>query len=161
MQNDLRLHQLSGAAKLAVVCYLTLLLVAFVFAALMSHNKYQWSDRYTQTYYLGESGEDALLLPKSYEHLLGVMHVHAFTMPLVFLSLWLLLNKIPWSQKFQKPLILTAFLGIAFYNMAPWLTRFYSAKAVILFTLGGIGMFVAFLFIFLFVFVELIWGKRF
>jgi hypothetical protein len=78
--------------------------------------------------------------------LLQTAHVHSFTMPLVFLSVWLGLCWIPIRVSLKKFLVAGGAFSILIYNMAPFLLRYVSPKAVSLFSVGGIGLFFFFLF---------------
>jgi len=138
-----RLHQLSSPAKWALTAYLLLTTLGFSVAALMSHLHYGWSHQQTKLYYLGSETEMAF--PKLYAELLQTAHVHSFTMPMVFFILWWSLTYLPLKSGFKKFFIVGGALSILVYNAAPFMLRFVSPKWVLLFSVGGIGLFVFFL----------------
>jgi len=138
------LHQGSAPIKIAIVSYLILLTVGFGFAMLQGYDKTQLNHAKTITYYQGGDSAESLDLPKPYSHLLAVMHVHAFTIPLVFFSLWILLGFVPVTNCFKGGLIVVNSLAILIYNFSPWLVRYGGDQYVYGFTIGGVGMFLCF-----------------
>lgn len=136
-----RLHDQGGGLKWAITAYLLLLSLAFGIAGMMSREHYGLSHEQTVVYYLGDEANGGMQMPKLYSQLLQTAHVHSFTMPLVFLSIWLGLHFTPLGDRKKKVLIVGGALSILTYNAAPFLLRYYSVKAVDLFTVGGIGLF--------------------
>jgi hypothetical protein len=122
-----------------VTAYLLLSVVGFTGAALMSHRHYGFDHQQTIVYYLGN--ESQMAFPKLYPQLLQSAHVHSFTMPLVFLPVWLGLHFTGLRKIWQRFFILGGALSIVVYNAAPFLLRYGSPHAVGLFTVGGIGLF--------------------
>jgi hypothetical protein len=86
-----------------------------------------------------------MALPKPYGHLLSVTHIHSYTMPLVFLTVWLGLQGVPLRSAWKKIIIIGGALSILLYNTAPYLLRYVSPRAAFLFTVGGVGLFLFFL----------------
>ncbi|MBI2336641.1 MAG: hypothetical protein HYU97_07770 [Deltaproteobacteria bacterium] len=154
------LHQWSINFKIAIVSYLILLTVGFSFALLQGYDKTQLNHAKTITYYQGGDSADSLDLPKPYSHILAVMHVHAFTIPLVFFSLWILLGFVPTANRFKGMLIVINGLGILIYNFSPWLVRYGGNQYVYGFTIGGGGMFLCFGIIAATIFYEIFWGIK-
>ncbi len=138
-----RLNQASQIVKWALTAYLLLASLGFGVAGLMSHQHYGLSHAKTVTYYQGS--EDQMAFPKLYPQLLQTAHVHSFTMPLVFLPLWLSFSKLPKYERWKKFFIAGGALSILIYNAAPFLLRYGSPHAAWLFTVGGIGLFHFFL----------------
>ncbi len=137
-----RLYRKSSGLKWAVSAFLFLSAIGFVVAGLMSREHYGLSHHQTITYYRGDETEGGMELPKLYSQLLQTAHVHSFTMPLVFFALWLTLHFTPVKTRWKQVFVAGGSLSILLYNAAPFLLRYYSLKAVNLFTVGGIGLFV-------------------
>jgi hypothetical protein len=110
---------------------------------MISHDRYGLDHSQTAVFYRGDEAQMAF--PKLYGQLIQTAHVHSFTMPLVFLSVWLALAFTPLSGALKKFLIAGGALSILIYNAAPFLVRYASERWVSLFTVGGIGLFVFFL----------------
>ena len=138
-----RLAGLSAPLKWGITAYLLLASLGFCVAALMSHYHYGFDHAKTVTYYLGSESEMAM--PKLYPQILQAAHVHSFTMPMVFLPVWLGLHFLSLSDGWKKLLIAGGALSILLYNSAPFLVRYESSSSVYLFTIGGIGLFLFFL----------------
>ncbi len=136
---SIRLYQVRSELKWAATAYIFLSMVGFGVAALMSYQHYGLDHAKTATYFLGSESEMAF--PKLYAQLLQTAHVHSFTMPVVFLPLWIGLNFTPLASKFKKLLIVGASLSILLYNAGPFLLRYYSVHAAWCFSLGGTGLF--------------------
>ena len=140
---NVRLKILPTSFKWALSLYFFLVTLGFGFAALMSHNRYDFDHEKTIQYYLGDPADGPDAFQKPYAQLLGVTHVHSFVLPLVFLTIWLALQYVPLrSQKFKVFLYLGGTFAILIYNAAPYLVRFVAPHWVIAFTIGGIGLFV-------------------
>ncbi|MCC6272162.1 MAG: hypothetical protein IT572_01735 [Deltaproteobacteria bacterium] len=137
-----RLYRQNGGLKWAVTAYLLLTSVAFGIAGLMSRQHYGLSHEQTAVYYLGDEASGGMQMPKLYPQLLQTAHVHSFTMPLVFLSVWLGLHFTPLKPGWKRALVAGGALSILIYNAAPFLLRYYSPHAASLFTVGGLGLFV-------------------
>src|SRR5215470_3569942 len=140
-----RLYRQPAALKLTVTCFLLLASLGFLIAALMSHEHYGFSHERTVVYFLGDEKGGGIEMPKLYSQLIQTAHVHSFTMPLVFLALWLGLHFTPLNTGWKSLFILGGALSILLYNMAPFLVRYESPKFVGLFSVGGIGLFLFFL----------------
>lgn len=153
-----KLSALSSSFKWAITAYLFLAGLGFGAAALQSYDRYRWNHEKTIQHYLGDLAEGEIALPKSYSYLLGVTHVHSFTMPLVFLTVWIALQGVPLRPGFKKAMILGGALSILLYNAAPYLVRFVAPSWVGLFTLGGVGLFLFFLGPVFFILYELWFG---
>lgn len=141
----IRLKNLPSSLKWAISAYFLLASIGFIFAALMSHDRYDFDHQKTIQYYLGDPADGEAAFKKPLSHLLGVTHVHAFMLPLVFLTLWIALQGVPVRTGFKKLIVFGGALSILIYNAAPYLVRFVSADYVFLFTVGGIGLFLFFL----------------
>ena len=138
-----RFSEFSPTVKWAITAYLLLASLGFGVAALMSHHHYGFNHAQTVTYYLGS--EEEMAMPKLYAQLLQAAHVHSFTMPMVFLPLWLGLHFLNVATGLKKLFILGGAASILTYNAAPFLLRYESSHAVYLFTVGGVGLFLFFL----------------
>ncbi len=138
-----RLCCLNSVFKWAISVYLLLTVMGFGVAALISHQRYDLSHEKTQVYYLGDEAQMAY--PKLYVQLISTAHVHSFTMPLVFLAVWVGLVFLPIQGISKKILILGGGFSILIYNSAPFLLRYHSPRWVSLFTVGGIGLFLFYL----------------
>ncbi|MCE9626055.1 MAG: hypothetical protein K8R69_11505 [Deltaproteobacteria bacterium] len=136
-----RLHRQDVGLKWAVTCFLLLTGIAFLIAGLMSREHYGFSHAKTVAYYLGDEAQGGMELPKLFSQLLQTVHVHSFTMPLVFFALWLGLHFTPIASGLKKFFIFGGSLSVLTYNAAPFLLRYYSENSVHLFTVGGIGLF--------------------
>lgn len=137
-----RLHIQSSGLKWAVTAYFLLTSVAFGIAGLMSREHYGLNHEQTVIYYLGDEASGGMQMPKLYPQLLQTAHVHSFTMPLVFLAVWLGLHFTPLRTGWKRTMIAGGMLSILIYNAAPFLLRYYSPNSATLFTIGGVGMFV-------------------
>lgn len=137
-----RLSQLPKSCKWAITAFLLLTSIGFGVALLMSCEHYGISHQKTVTYYLGN--EQEMAFPKLFSQLLQTAHVHSFTMPLVFLMVWLGLQWTPLRSSFKTSSVLGGSISILLYNSAPFLLRYGSPKAVWLFSIGGTGLFVFF-----------------
>lgn len=137
----IRLKNLSSSFKLLLTTYFLLVSIGFVFAALMSHDRYDFDHQKTIQYYLGDPADGEAAFKKPLAHLLGVTHIHSFTLPLVFLTLWIALEGTLLKSRYKKIIVIGGCLSILIYNASPYLVRFISPHYVSAFTLGGIGLF--------------------
>jgi len=142
---SLRLYRQNSALKWAVSAYLLLSSLGFGVAGLMSREHYGLSHTQTVVYYRGDEASGGMELPKLYSQLLQTLHVHSFTMPLVFFAMWAMLHFTPLKDGTKKIFIAGGCLSVLIYNAAPFLLRYYSERSVIFFTLGGVGLFVFYL----------------
>jgi hypothetical protein len=138
-----RLNQLPRSFKWAITAFVLLASLGFGVAALMSLNHYGLSHEKTVTYYLGNEAEYAF--PKLYSQILQTAHVHSFTMPLVFLGIWIALQFTGLRSRTKSLMVLGGTISIVIYNAAPFLLRYFTPRAAWLFTVGGVGLFVFFL----------------
>ena len=136
-----RLYHVNSAFKWALTAYLFLVTLGFGVAGLQSYDRYHLNHEKTREYYLGDPAEGEMALQKPYGHLLSVTHVHSFTMPLVFLTVWLGLQGVPLRSAWKKSLVSGGVLSILLYNAAPYLLRYYSSHTAFLFSVGGIGLY--------------------
>ena len=136
-----RLYLQNSGLKWAITAFLLLTAVGFGVAGLMSREHYGLSHEQTILYYRGDETGGGMEMPKLYPQLLQAAHVHSFTMPLVFLTVWLGLHFTPLAPRWKKAIILGGTLSILIYNAAPFLLRYYSVRSATLFTVGGIGLF--------------------
>lgn len=141
---NFRWHHQNSAMKWAVTAYLLLVSLGFFVAGLQSYERYRINHEKTKEYYLGNPAEGELAMPKPYGHLLSVTHIHSYTMPLVFLTVWIGLQGVPLRNAHKKFLIGGGFLSIGLYNAAPYLLRYYFPDSAFLFTVGGVGLFLFF-----------------
>jgi hypothetical protein len=135
-----RFHQINSVFKWAITLYLLLTCLGFGVAALISRDRYDWDHDKTVVFYRGN--EEQMAYPKTYGELIQTAHVHSFTMPLVFLMIWLGLSALPLRRGFQITVMLGGALAILLYNGAPFFVRYLSASYVWLFTIGGVGLFI-------------------
>lgn len=142
MENKIRLSLLSSSLKWAICAYVLLTCLGFSVAGVMSYSRYSFSHEKTAQFYLGDPAEGEAVFKKPYAELVGVTHVHSYTMPLVFFVLWVLLQGVPLSCLFRKIMVVGGASSIMIYNIAPYMLRFVSPHWVFLFTIGGVGLFV-------------------
>ena len=140
MENP-RLNRQNSGLKWAVTAYLLLSATAFGIAGLMSREHYGFDHERTVVYYLGDEASGGMQMPKLFPQLLQTAHVHSFTMPLVFLALWLGLHFTPIKCGWKCAWIGGGALSILLYNAAPFMLRYYSPHFASLFTVGGMGLF--------------------
>jgi hypothetical protein len=159
MENP-RLHTVNGGMKWAISAYLLLSSLGFLVAGLMSFQHYGLDHRKTVVHYLGNEADGGMEMAKLYSQLLQTAHVHSFTMPLVFLSVWIGLAFTPLSPAFKKLLIVGGALSVLIYNAAPFLVRFRSPDWVPLFTVGGVGLFLFFFLPAALLLYETWWGLK-
>jgi len=139
-----RLHHLSSPLKLVLLLYFFLTSLGFCGAALMSYDRYHFDHQKTSYYYRGDPAEGETAFAKPFSQLIGVTHVHSYTMPLVFLTAWLALQATPIRKWMKNFLVLAGGLSILIYNIAPYVLRYETEKGAYLFTIGGVGLFVFF-----------------
>lgn len=140
----IRLKNLPSSFKWLLTAYFLLVSLGFVFAALMSHDRYGFDHQKTIQYYLGDPADGEAAFKKPFSHLLGVTHIHSFTLPLVFLTLWIALEGTLLKSRHKKIIIFGGCLSILIYNASPYFVRFVSPHYVSAFTIGGIGLFLFF-----------------
>ena len=140
---NIRLHRLSSPFKWALTAYFFLLSLGFGMAGLMSYTTYGLNHEKTVHFYLGNL-EEGDAMPKPLSYLVPTTHVHSFTMPLVFLTLWIALQGVPSRAHFKRFVIFGGTLSILIYNSAPYLVRYVFPETVSLFTVGGIGLYLFF-----------------
>ncbi len=160
MGKNKRLSLLPSSFKWAISAFVLLTCLGFGGAALMSHDRYEWSHEKTIQYYLGDPAEGEAAFKKPYSHLIGITHVHSYTMPLVFFVIWILLQGVPTSSGFKKWMVLGGSASILLYNLAPYLVRYVSLKSVSVFTVGGIGLFLFYFLPAFFILFEIWFGKK-
>ncbi|MFO1518326.1 MAG: hypothetical protein U1F57_01465 [bacterium] len=112
-------------------------------AVFQSYERYGLSHEKTIHYYLGNP-EEGDAMPKPLSYLVPTTHVHSFTMPLVFMAAWIALQGVPLRSRTKKWMILGGTFSVLIYNAAPYLVRYMWPKAVLLFTVGGTGLFLFF-----------------
>ncbi|HKX12564.1 MAG TPA: hypothetical protein VJP40_05380, partial [bacterium] len=117
-----------------MTAYFFLASLGFLVAGLMSRLHYGLDHQRTIAHYLGNEAQGGMEMAKLYSQLIQTAHVHSFTMPLVFLSVWIGLAFTPISAGFKKLLIGGGFVSVILYNAAPFLVRFHSPDWVSLFT---------------------------
>ena len=137
----IRLRQLGPSLKWALTAFLLLTSLAFGVAALQSFERYRLDHEKTTQYYLGDPAEGEMAIPKPLGHLISVTHVHSFTMPLVFLAVWLGLHGVPLRSSWKKTICVGGTLSILIYNSAPYVVRYLNPHSAFLFTVGGVGLF--------------------
>ena len=141
---NFRLNHLSSTFKWALTAYLFLVILGFGMAGLMSYTTYGLSHEKTVHFYRGDPAEGDSI-PKPLAYLVPTTHVHSFTMPIVFFSVWLALQGVPLRSRWKKGMIVGGVVSILIYNAAPYLVRYFFPQTVVFFTLGGIGLFFFFL----------------
>lgn len=156
MTQPFLLRNLSPFLKKIIFLYFLLTSLGFGVAALMSYDKYHYDHQKTRNYYLGDPAEGEEAFKKPYAQLIGVTHVHSYTMPLVFLMAWLALSGVAQSDKTKLFLVMGGALAIVTYCAAPYALRYGPEKSVYLFTVGGIGLFTFYFIPVLLVFSELV-----
>lgn len=159
MENP-RLKNFDSCVKWAVSAYLFLASLGFGVALLMSYMHYGLDHQKTVVHYLGNEAQGGMEMAKLYSQLLQTAHVHSFTMPLVFLPVWIGLAFTPLSPGFKKLLIAGGSLSVILYNAAPFLVRFHSPDWVSLFSVGGVGLFLFFFLPAALVLYETWWGLK-
>ncbi len=141
MEKNRRLSSLNSSFKLSIGLFILLTWVGFGVAGFMSFQHYSFDHDKTIQYYLGDPADGEAAFKKPYSHLVGVTHVHAYTMPLVFFVIWILLQGTTTRESFKKIIIIGGFLAILTYNAAPYLVRSGLTRGVWMFSLGGIGLY--------------------
>ena len=141
MEKNRRLSSLTSSFKLSIALFVFLTGLGFGIAGVMSYQHYSFNHDKTVQYYLGDPSEGDAAFKKPYSHLVGVTHVHAFTMPLVFFVIWILLQGCPTRETFKKMIVLGGFLAILIYNSAPYIVRSGYVEGAWLFTVGGISLY--------------------
>ena len=139
-----RFSHLPSSFKWAITAFLLLASIGFGVAGLQSYERYKLNMEKTIHHYSGDPAEGEMAVPKPYGYLLSVTHVHSFTMPLVFLTVWIGLQGVPNRSALKKFFIFSGALTILLYNGAPYLVRYRSPDWVLLFPLAGIGLFIFF-----------------
>lgn len=134
-----RLNRLSLSLKWALTVYLILTCLGFAIAGFISHDRYGFEHERTQVYFLGSEAEMAY--PKLYGQLIQTVHVHSFSMPLLFLAIWLGLSGVALKRWIKMTFIFGGGISILVYNAAPFLVRYHSPKWVSIFSIGGVGLF--------------------
>lgn len=138
-----RLNNQTTTFKWALTFYLLLSLVGFSVAGMISKDRYSFDHEKTATYYLGNETEMAF--PKLYGQLIQTAHVHTFTLPLVFLVVWLGMAYVPVSKTLRVLLMLGGVFSILIYNGAPFVLRYVTSKGAFFFTVGGVGLYLFYL----------------
>lgn len=141
MEKNSRLSNFKSSFRLAIGAFVFLTWIGFGVAGIMSFQHYSFNHEKTVQYYLGDPAEGEIAFKKPYSHLVGVTHVHAYTMPLVFFVMWILLQGTPSRESYKKWMVIGGSLAIITYNIAPYVVRSGLIKGVWLFTLGGIGLY--------------------
>lgn len=70
--------------------------------------------------------EEGLVFPKSTKEMTESLHVHAFTIPLIFFVLSRILNMTAMGEGARIAVHVAAFVGIILNLTGPWLVRFVS-----------------------------------
>jgi hypothetical protein len=140
-----KLYHLSSSFKWAITTYFFLVTLGFGMAGMMSYTTYGLSHEKTVQFYLGNPAEGEAAFPKPFAYLVPTTHVHSYTMPMVFLTVWLAFQWVPIRSPLKKGIILGGTISILIYNTAPYLVRYVFPKTVVFFTVGGIGLFTFFL----------------
>jgi hypothetical protein len=141
---NFRLHHLNSSFKWAISAYVFLVALGFCVAGLQSYDRYRLSPEKTREYYLGNPAEGEMAFPKPYGHLISITHIHSYTMPLVFLTVWIGLQWVPLRSAWKKTAVVGGALSILLYNAAPYLLRYLFPRSVFLFPAGGTGLFLFF-----------------
>ncbi|HCU25662.1 MAG TPA: hypothetical protein DF383_11660 [Deltaproteobacteria bacterium] len=152
------MNDAASSLKWTVTVFLLLSGIGFSVAALMSRERYGFDHARTLVHYLGDETEGGMRLAMPYGQVIQTAHVHSFSMPLVFLALWLGLHFVPLRPFLKKLLIGGGALSILLYNAAPFLVRYKSPHYVTLFTVGGIGLFFFFFLPAFLILYETWWG---
>ncbi len=141
MEKNKFLSSLSLSFKFAVRAYILLSCLGFGVAALMSYQHYGFNHDKTVQYYLGDPAEGEMAFKKPYSQLVGVSHVHTYTMPLVFFVMWILLQGSAAGERMKKIIVGGGSLSILIYNGAPYVVRNGWVDGAWLFSVGGVGLF--------------------
>lgn len=155
MEKNKRLSSLHASFKLAILAYVLLSFIGFSVAGLMSYQHYSFDHEKTVQYYLGDPAEGDAAFKKPYSQLVGVTHVHAYTMPLVFFAMWILLQGTAARERTKKMIILGGCLSVLIYNVAPYVVRSGIVQGAWLFTVGGVGLYLFYFWPALWVLIEL------
>lgn len=131
-----RLNSASLSNKLAISFFLILMGLSMGIAFWMFYQRTSFSPDKVVLHYLGNVREDepedaplpeeGLMFPKSSRELAEVLHVHAFTIPLIFFVLSRILNMTTVPDRARTATHITAFVGIILNLTGPWLVRFVS-----------------------------------
>lgn len=115
--------------------------LGFGMAGVMSYQHYSFSHEKTIQYFLGDPSEGESAFKKPYSQLVGVTHVHAYTMPLMFFMMWILIQATPTRESVKKWIVIGGSFSILIYNVAPYVVRYGMAHGAWLFSVGGVGLY--------------------
>lgn len=124
------------SVKLAASGFLLLAVVGLGVAGLQISVRTGMTDRGVLTHYRGDDA--TLQYPKSFGEMVESTHAHAFTMPLLALTLSLGLVLSEAAESLKRTVIAALFAGVALELLVPWLVRYGPAWTVHLFGLAGI-----------------------
>lgn len=131
-----RLNSASLSNKLAISFFLILMGLSMGIAFWMFYQRTGFSPERVAVYYLGNVREDepedaplpeeGLIFPKNSREMAELLHVHAFTIPLIFFVLSRILNMTLMRDGLRVAIHVTAFVGIVLNLTGPWLVRYAS-----------------------------------
>ncbi len=160
MEKSNWLSILPSSFKWAICAYVLLSSLGFGVAGVMSYQRYHFKHDQTIQYYLGDPAEGEAAFKKPYSQLIEVTHVHAYTMPLVFFVMWILLQGTATKQSLKKFLVLGGSFSVFIYNVAPYIVRKGWVDGVWMFTIGGVGLYLFYFWPSILVLCELTKGEK-
>lgn len=131
-----RLNSASLSNKLAISFFLILMGLSMGISFWMFYQRTGFSPQRIAVYYLGNVSEDepedaplpegGMVFPKNPMEMASSLHVHAFTIPLIFFVLSRILNMVSMRDGFRIITHIVGFVGIVMNLTGPWLVRFVS-----------------------------------
>lgn len=123
------------SAKLAATGFLLLAVVGLGVAGLQIYARTGLTAKGALLHYRGD--EATLQYPKSFNEMVEITHAHAFTMPLLALTLSVALALSDARESLKAAAILALFAGVALELGVPWVVRYGPAWSVHLFSVAG------------------------
>lgn len=126
------LNQWPKALKVLATCFILSTLVGYFIGLVKIYQISHFGLRKATVYYAGDEGSNdtSLNLPQSFEAMLSITHVHAFSQPLVFALMGLIFVFTSVTERKKIGVIITLFMATLLGNVGPWLTK-YGAGAFI------------------------------
>lgn len=130
------LNQWPKALKVLATCFILSTLVGYFVGLVKIYQISHFGLGEAAVYYAGDqhgnenADEASLNLPQSFEAMLSITHVHAFSQPLVFALMGLIFVFTSVTERKKIGVIITLFMATLLGNVGPWLTK-YGAGAFI------------------------------
>lgn len=124
------------ALKVLATCFILSTLIGYFIGLVKIYQISHFGLGEAAVYYAGDqqgnenADEASLNLPQSFEAMLSITHVHAFSQPLVFALMGLIFVFTKNGERYKIGVIIALFMATLVGNAGPWLTK-YSANAFI------------------------------